>query len=113
MGSESPTLPTELLALKRIGYQGCITDITGKISVTHQHFFGKERIGVITVERFRDSIRLRWTINKKTYSLSIGKDSKEYIKAARAKAQQINSDILKLLNLISLKIKTLRAFKSA
>lgn len=56
-------------------------------------FTGKERVGRITVERFRDSIRLRWTYNSKTYSLTIGKDSKETVKAARAKAQTIDSDI--------------------
>lgn len=56
-------------------------------------FTGKERIGRITVERFRDSIRLRWTIHRKTYSLTVGKDCRDSVKAARAKAQIIDSDI--------------------
>lgn len=56
-------------------------------------FSGKERLGRVTIERFRDSIRLRWTLNGKTYSLTVGKDFKEAIKAARAKAGRINDDI--------------------
>jgi integrase len=56
-------------------------------------FSGKERVGRITIERFRDSVRLRWTLNQKTYTLTIGKEDKDTIKAARAKAQLINSDI--------------------
>lgn len=56
-------------------------------------FTGKERVGRVTVERFRDSIRLRWTLQGKTYSLTVGLDSKDTIKAARAKAQTIDSDI--------------------
>lgn len=54
---------------------------------------GKERIGRITLERFRDSLRLRWTLKGKTFSLTIGKDSRDTLKAARAKAQTIDSDI--------------------
>ncbi|MUL39329.1 hypothetical protein [Gloeocapsopsis dulcis] len=56
-------------------------------------FTGKERLGKITIERFRDSLRLRWTLKGKTYSLTIGKDSRDTLKAARAKAQVIDSDI--------------------
>lgn len=56
-------------------------------------FTGKERIGRVTVESFRDSLRLRWTLNSKTYSLTVGKDSREALKAAKAKAQAIDSDI--------------------
>ncbi len=56
-------------------------------------FTGKERIGRVTVERFRDSISLRWKIAGKSYSLTIGKDSKEAVKVARAKAQTIDSNI--------------------
>lgn len=54
---------------------------------------GKERIGRITLERFRDSLRLRWTLKGKTFSLTIGKDSRDTLKAARAKAQTIDSEI--------------------
>jgi integrase len=56
-------------------------------------FTGKERIGRINIERYRDSIRLRWQLDGKRYSLTIGKDSKETIKAARAKAGEIDADI--------------------
>lgn len=56
-------------------------------------FTGKERIGRITLERFRDSLRLRWTLQGKTFSLTIGKDSRDTLKVARAKAQTIDSDI--------------------
>lgn len=54
---------------------------------------GKERIGRITLERFRDSLRLRWTLKRKTFSLTIGEYSRDTLKAARAKAQTIDSDI--------------------
>ncbi|OKH23352.1 site-specific integrase [Chroogloeocystis siderophila] len=56
-------------------------------------FAGKERLGKITIERFRESIRLRWTIKSKTYSLTVGRDSRDALIAARAKAQVIDSDI--------------------
>lgn len=56
-------------------------------------FSGKERVGRITIERFRRSIRLRWTLRGKTYCLTVGKDFKQTIKIARAKAQSIDSDI--------------------
>lgn len=59
-----------------------------------QPFEGKHRRGRVTLERFRDSIRLRWTLNKKTYSLTIGSYSKDTVKAARAKAQIIDGDII-------------------
>lgn len=58
-----------------------------------QPFDGRERRGRVTVERFRDSIRLRWTLDGKTHSLTIGKDSKDTLRAARAKAQIIDADI--------------------
>lgn len=54
---------------------------------------GKERIGRIALERFRDSLRLRWTLKRQTFSLTIYKDSIDTLKAARAKAQTIDSDI--------------------
>lgn len=56
-------------------------------------FTGKERIGRITLERFRDSLRLRWTLSGKTFSLTIGNDSRDTLRVARAKAQMIDSDI--------------------
>lgn len=57
-------------------------------------FTGKERIGRVTIERYQEKyIRLRWTFKGKTYSMNIGTDSGQAIKAARAKAQLINSDI--------------------
>ncbi len=58
-----------------------------------QPFDGRERRGRVTVERFRDSIRLRWTLKGKTHSLTIGRDSKDTLRAARAKAQIIDGDI--------------------
>lgn len=56
-------------------------------------FTGKEKIGRVNVERFRDSLRLRWTVEGKRYSLTIGKDSSNTLKAAIGKAQLIDSDI--------------------
>lgn len=56
-------------------------------------FIGKERIGRITLERFNDSLRLRWMLERKSYSLTPSKDTKEGLKIARAKAQAIDSDI--------------------
>lgn len=57
-------------------------------------FTGKERIGRIAIERFRDKfLRLRWTLNGKTYSLTVGSDDRNTLRAARAKAQEIDSDI--------------------
>ncbi len=61
--------------------------------MAQQLFTGKERVGRITIERFKDYIRLRWTLNGKTYSLNVGKDSRSVIQAARAKARRINDDI--------------------
>lgn len=58
-----------------------------------EQFTGKEFVGRIKVERFRDSLRLRWSHNSKRYSLTIGRDSKDTLKVARAKAQVIDSDI--------------------
>lgn len=58
-----------------------------------QPFDGRERRGRVTLERFRDSIRLRWTLKGKTHSLTIGKDSKDTLRAGRAKAQIIDGDI--------------------
>ena len=56
-------------------------------------FTGKERVGRVTIERNGDYVRLRWTIQGKTYSLNAGKDSRSVIQAARAKAGRINEDI--------------------
>lgn len=56
-------------------------------------FAGKERIGRITLERFKDYLRLRWTLQGKTYVLSLGRDSTDTLKAGRAKAQAIDTDI--------------------
>lgn len=53
----------------------------------------KERLGRITLEYFKQSIRLRWTVSHKTYSLTIGKFSDAALKVARAKARAIDSDI--------------------
>jgi hypothetical protein len=58
-------------------------------------FLGKERVGRVTVEQYQDKyIRLRWTLDGKTYSMNVGNDSRETIKAARAKAQIIDGDII-------------------
>ena len=56
-------------------------------------FTGKERVGRVTIERNGDYVRLRWTLQGKTYSLNAGKDSRSVIQAARAKAGRINEDI--------------------
>lgn len=56
-------------------------------------FTGKEKIGRVNVERFRDSLRLRWTVEGKRYSLTIGQDSRDTLKAAIGKAQLIDGDI--------------------
>jgi integrase len=56
-------------------------------------FTGREKIGRINLERDRESIRLRWQLGGKRYALAIGKESKEVLKAARAKAQEIDADI--------------------
>lgn len=61
--------------------------------MVQQLFTGKERVGRVTVERFKDYIRLRWTLKGKTYCLNVGKDSRATITAARAKAGRINEDI--------------------
>jgi integrase len=53
-----------------------------------------EKIGRISVEVFRDSIRLRFRVNGDRYSLTIGKNNKETWLAAIAKAKQIEADIL-------------------
>lgn len=61
--------------------------------MTQAAFVGKERSGRITLERFNDSLRLRWMLERKSYSLTPSKDTKEGLKIARAKAQAIDSDI--------------------
>lgn len=53
----------------------------------------KERVGRITLERYKNKLRLRWMLDRKSYSLSCGNDTKEGLKIARAKAQAIDSDI--------------------
>lgn len=58
-----------------------------------QQFSGKETIGRINLERFSGSLRLRWSLKKKRYSLTIGKDCSDTLRVARARAQEIDSDI--------------------
>ena len=53
-----------------------------------------EKIGRISVEVFRDSVRLRFRVDGQRYSLTIGKNNKETWEAAIAKAKQIEGDIL-------------------
>ncbi|TVQ42212.1 MAG: hypothetical protein EA365_15880 [Gloeocapsa sp. DLM2.Bin57] len=53
-----------------------------------------KRVDRVSIERCRNSIRIRFTLDKKSYSLTIGKDSKETVKKAVAVANQINADIL-------------------
>lgn len=53
-----------------------------------------EKIGRVSLEQFRTSYRLRWTLNGKTYQLTIGLISKECLAVAKAKASQIDADIL-------------------
>jgi hypothetical protein len=53
-----------------------------------------EKIGRISVEVFRDSVRLRFRVDGQRYSLTIGKNNKETWEAAIAKAKQIEVDIL-------------------
>jgi integrase len=52
-----------------------------------------KRIGRVSIERCRASIRLRFTLNGKTHTLTVGKDGKEIKDAAIAKAKQIEADI--------------------
>jgi len=56
-------------------------------------FTGRESVGRVQIERFGNSLRLRWSSNCKRYSLTVGRDSRDTLKAARAKAQAIDSDI--------------------
>lgn len=56
-------------------------------------FTGKERIGRITLERFKDYLRLRWTLQGRTYVLSLGRDSTDALKVGRAKAQAIDTEM--------------------
>lgn len=56
-------------------------------------FASKERIGRVTLERFKDYLRLRWTLKGKTYVLSLGRDSADTLRVGRAKAQAIDTDI--------------------
>lgn len=58
-----------------------------------QQFSGKETIGRVNLERYANSLRLRWSSKKKRYSLTIGKDCLDTLKVARARAQEIDSDI--------------------
>lgn len=53
-----------------------------------------DKIGKISVENFRGKIRLRWTISSKTYQITIGAISKESLAIAKAKAGQIDLDIM-------------------
>lgn len=53
-----------------------------------------DKYGAISIERHGGSYRLRWSKEKKRYSQTIGKICPEALKVARAKAQEINSDIL-------------------
>lgn len=61
--------------------------------MAYQALTGKENIGKVNIERFRDSIRLRWSFKGKRYSLTVGKDCRDTLKVARDKAQIIDSDI--------------------
>ncbi|MDF5733805.1 MAG: DUF3596 domain-containing protein [Rhizonema sp. PD38] len=50
--------------------------------------------GTVTVENFRDRLRLRWRVNGLRYSLTLGlKDTTENRKLAEQKAHQIKLDI--------------------
>lgn len=53
-----------------------------------------DKIGRINIEIYQGSYRLRFTYLKKRYCLTIGKKSKTTFKAAKALAQQIDSDIV-------------------
>lgn len=53
-----------------------------------------DKIGRIAVENFRGKIRLRWTYQGKTYQFTIGAVSKESLVLAKAKAGQIDFDIM-------------------
>lgn len=52
------------------------------------------KFGIVSIGIDRNSYRLRFVYLKKRYSITIGKVSDECFKIARAKAQEINSDIL-------------------
>ncbi|HEY9864270.1 MAG TPA: tyrosine-type recombinase/integrase, partial [Candidatus Obscuribacterales bacterium] len=51
------------------------------------------RTGRVSVESFKGSYRLRWTLNGKTHTLTVGSISKESLKIAQAKSSQIDLDI--------------------
>jgi len=52
-----------------------------------------KRIGKVSIQIQRDSLRLRFTHSQKTYSLTVGSNSKENLKAAIARAKEIDADI--------------------
>ncbi|MBD2485713.1 site-specific integrase [Planktothrix sp. FACHB-1365] len=53
-----------------------------------------EKTGKIAIEVFKGSYRLRWTYNRKTQTLTIGRVSKDSLKIAKAKASQVDLDIM-------------------
>ena len=53
-----------------------------------------DKIGKIAVENFRGKIRLRWTLQGKTYQITIGSVSKESLTIAKQKAGVIDLDIM-------------------
>jgi integrase len=51
------------------------------------------RIGRVTIEEFRDSYRLRWTVDNKTYSETVGRILKPILAIAKKRAHVINVEI--------------------
>ncbi|SKB14207.1 putative Phage integrase family protein [Planktothrix sp. PCC 11201] len=60
-----------------------------------QHLENKKvsRTGRVSIESFKGSYRLRWTLQGKTHNLTIGSISKESLKIAQTKSSQIDLDI--------------------
>lgn len=52
------------------------------------------KVGKVSIEPYRGSLRLRWTYYGKRYSFTIGKLNQTSFKAARAKAQIIDADMI-------------------
>ena len=56
--------------------------------------FWSQALGKVNVNKDRNNYKLRWSYQGRRYSLSIGVVSQESLKAAKAKAKLIESDIL-------------------
>jgi len=76
-------------------YSQLQSDYIMATDTTNQSVYTRiDKIGKIAVENFRGKIRLRWTLQSKTYQITIGSASKESLTIAKAKAGQIDLDIM-------------------